>query len=229
MGLTDFLFPKTCLGCGLLGAYICRRCFRKLKRSAPPTCLYCKRASPLGLTHQNCRHYLNIDGSLSIFEYTPLLKKIIKTAKYRLAREVLRELLANIEVSLVENFLSAKKLYRKALIQPIPLSRERLFSRGFNQAEMIAEFFQSCLGLKTGNFLVRKKDVPFQAKLSLRAQRLKNIKDSFKLAPGAKVRDKTILLVDDVVTTGATVQEAARLLRAARCDKVYVLSLARQS
>ena len=127
------------------------------------------------------------------------------------------------------DILLAKKLYRRAFIQSIPLSKSRLFARGFNQAEMIAKFFKSSLGLETGNFLIRKKDIPFQAELSSRAQRYKNIKGSFKLIPNANVKDKTIILVDDVVTTGATCVEAGRILKAAGCRKVYVLSLARSS
>lgn len=226
MGLIDFLFPKFCLGCGFVGAYICRSCFKKLKSLDRSRCLYCKRESYLGLTHPGCLQKLYIDGTLSFFHYNYLMKRIVKNIKYRLATGVFEELSLNLKPSYLEKLFSMKKLLIGASIQPIPLTEKKLKSRGFNQAQLVAEFFNSVLGLETGNFLARVADNFPQAALSTGLARYKNIRGVFKLRPGQNIKNKKIVLVDDVVTTGATVGEAAKVLKQAGASKVYVLSLA---
>ncbi len=226
MGLIDFLFPRFCLGCSRPGAYICRRCFKKLKTPKKTYCLYCKKQSYLGLTHPGCLQKLYVDGALSLFSYYGLMIKIIKNVKYRLATAVFEELLNGIGPEYLDKLFAAKKLFLGATIQSTPLTKSKLKSRGFNQADMVAKFFNRILGLEIGNYLVRVKEVLPQANLASSLQRHRNIRDSFKIRPGAKVKNKKIVLVDDVITSGATVKEAARVLKKGGAAKVYVLSLA---
>jgi ComF family protein len=226
MGLTDFLFPKFCLGCGHIGAYLCPSCFARLKPVEKSLCFYCKRGSYLGLTHPGCSKKFNIDGTLSLFYYTSLMKKIVKNIKYRLARSIFDELVANIGPEYLDRLFLLKSVFNGALIQPIPLSREKLKSRGFNQAQDVAIFFNSVLGLKMADFLERKREIKSQAAAESNLERYRNIKGAFVLRPWAKIEGKKIVLVDDVITTGATGREAARVLKIGGADRVYVLSLA---
>ena len=91
MFLTDLLFPKFCLGCGSIGVYLFLSFQNKLKPIEQDVCLYCKKPSFFGLTHLSCQKKLNIDGLLTLYYYGPILKKIIKNIKYRLATEVWQE------------------------------------------------------------------------------------------------------------------------------------------
>ena len=227
MSLIDLLFPRFCLGCSLPGAYICPSCFKKLQMVKKTRCLYCQRESYLGLTHPACLQKLYIDGNLSIFHYDRLMRKIIKNIKYRLAVSIFKELVNNIGPQYLDRLFTSKKLFNGASIQSIPLTRQKLNSRGFNQADLVATFLNSILGLKTGNFLIRVKETLPQANLSSSLKRYQNIRGVFKLKQGAKIKNKKIILVDDVITSGATMREAARILKRAGAAKVYVFSLAR--
>lgn len=227
MSLKDLLYPKFCLGCGFVGAYICLKCFKKIVPITKGACLWCGKVGVDGLTHPRCLQRLNIAASVSIFEYSPFMRKIIKSIKYRLAREILNELLDNVTTDHLSELLRFKKVLSGALIQPIPLSRSKLKSRGFNQASILAGFFSSVLGLKVADYLTRKNNGTPQAELKSRRERYGNIRGAFGLRPGVRVRDKKIILVDDVVTTGATAYEAARILGRAGAGPIYVLTIAR--
>lgn len=226
MGIIDFLFPRFCLGCSLPGAYICGSCFKKLKMVKKTLCFYCKKESYLGLTHPGCYKKLYIDGNLSLFHYNSLMRKIIKNIKYRLATSIFEELTNNLAPQYLDGLFATRHLLVGASIQSIPLTKRRLKSRGFNQAELVASFFNSILGLGVGNFLVRDNEILPQANLASTLARYQNIRGAFKLKQGVKIKNKKVVLVDDVVTTGATVREAARVLKKAGAAKVYVYSLA---
>lgn len=227
MFLEDILFPKFCLGCGFIGSYICIDCASRFKVFDKSICFYCNKPSYLGLTHPLCIKRLNIDGSLSFFHYNNFLKKIIKNIKYRLATEVFDELALNIRPVQLERLFKFKNIIGKALIQPIPLTEKRFKMRGFNQAELFSSFINKVLGLKTADFLIKENDSFPQAQIENRKKRYKNIRGVFSIKPKVNVANKTVVLVDDVITTGATVCEAARVLKKSGSNKVYVISLAR--
>ena len=96
MSLVDLLYPKTCVNCHYLGAYLCPECEKKLLYLRRQVCFYCGRPSLNGLTHPGCLSRCKIDGALSIFYYNFLLKKIIQQFKYRLARSVMADFLNSI-------------------------------------------------------------------------------------------------------------------------------------
>lgn len=227
MTLKDILFPKFCLGCGAVGSYICYSCSKKIEPFERRVCLFCDKASLNGLTHDRCLQRLNVDGIVSIFKYNPMMWKIVKNIKYRLAREIFEELVKNIKPQYMEMIIKMKRIFSKALIQPIPLTRKRINARGFNQAVLVSEFLSSVLGLETADYLIRKKDGTPQAELVSRLERYQNIRGVFSLRPGSRIEDKNIILVDDVITSGATINEAARVLKKAGAGKVYAISLAR--
>lgn len=230
MFLTDLLFPKFCLGCGYVGVYLCISCQNKLKLIKQDVCLYCKKPSFFGLTHLSCQKKLNIDGLLTLYYYNPILKNVIKNIKYRLATEVWQEFYRIIKPEAIEKLSFYKKLSSDFIIQPIPLTKNKYNERGFNQAKIISVFFQKFLKFSIVDLLIRKQEILAQAQLKNQRARYLNIKGTFAINPNC--RDvinhvPNIILVDDVVTTGSTVAEAAKVLKEAGAKKVYVLALAK--
>ena len=224
MFLTDLFFPKFCLNCGYLGTYLCLSCFKKLKPVKQEVCFYCKKASLFGLTHPDCTKSLNIDGLLCVYHYDPILKKIIKNIKYRLAIEVWKEFYKTISPETIYKLSFYNGISQDFVIQPIPLSKIKYNERGFNQASFISTFFQRFLHFPIVNLLTRNKEVPSQAQIKNKKGRYLNTKGIFTAIQSV---NPNILLVDDIITSGSTVKEAAKILKMAGAKKVYVLALAK--
>lgn len=224
MFLIDLLFPKFCLGCGYIGVYLCPSCFKELKSTKNDVCLYCNKASLFGLTHPYCSKTLGIDGLMSIYHYNPLLKKIIKNIKYRLATDIWQEFYKVIEPQVISKLGFYKKLSQSLFIQPIPLSKLRYNERGFNQAKIISLFFQKLLLFPSIDSLIRREERLSQAQIKNKKIRYLNVKDVFSCT---RFVPENILLIDDVITSGSTVKEAARILKIAGAKKVYALALAK--
>ena len=190
-------------------------------------CLYCGKPSLYGLTHPGCKRDFGLDGFLSIFYYNNLLKKIIKSIKYRLAVEVWRELCLVIEPDKLEKIgLYKKNSKRKFSLQPIPLHPGRLAARGFNQAKIITQFFNQFLQFPISDDLIRKKDTFSQAQLKNNQDRYKNVRGAFAVS-SPTAADKNFILIDDVITTGATLKQAAGTLKRAGAGRVYAMTLAK--
>ncbi|MBI2051933.1 ComF family protein [Candidatus Roizmanbacteria bacterium] len=225
MVFKDIFFPKICLSCGFLGSYLCLSCQRKLIKVSHDTCFYCRRRSFTGLTHPGCKRRLGVEGFLSVFHYNDVLKRSIKNIKYRLVKEALFELLTLIPPSFISKlaFFKNDKLY----LQPIPLHNRREKERGFNQAELIAQFLSQYLPFPLIDGLIRTKDTASQSKLDARKERLANIRGAFVSRESAKVGGRQIILIDDVVTSGATVSQAAKVLKRSGATEVYVFTLAK--
>ena len=224
----EFLFPKFCLGCGKFGKFICTACVSQLFFLANQTCLYCYQVSFMGLTHPGCSRQDGIDGFVTVFKYNNLLKKIIKTIKYRLATDILDELISLGANEIVEKLSFFLKLDLPVFFQAIPLHKQRLRERGFNQAELIINKLDSRIKISSCDLLVRIKNTSPQAQITDKRERFSNLQGAFAVKPQIKqFSQRAFFLVDDVVTTGSTVQEAARSLKQHQAAKVYVFSLAK--
>lgn len=227
MFLKDLFFPKACLGCGYLGSYICLECRQNLRPIEKDRCFYCQKSSLFGLTHPSCSTRLTIDGCLSLFYYEGLMKKIIKNIKYQLVTEALNELFVTITSFVGDKLGLYKKLVNGFALQPIPLHPRRLGERGFNQAQIIGEFFGKILGLPLVDFLERKRQTPPLAQLKGRKQRYLKIRGAFAIKEKNDILGKKIILVDDVVTSGSTVKEAGRVFKKKGADRVFVITIAK--
>jgi ComF family protein len=227
MSLIDLLFPKTCLGCGYLGGYICLACRQKLRLIEEDCCLYCQKPSLFGLTHPSCSTRLTIDGCLSLFYYEGLMKKIIKNIKYQLVTEVFNELFITAAPFVINKLGPYKKLVNGFELQPIPLHHHRLGERGFNQAQIIGEFFGKILALPLADFLERKKPTRPLAQLKGRKQRCLKIRGAFVIKDKNDILGKKIILVDDVVTSGSTIKEAGRVFKKNGAARVLVTTMAK--
>lgn len=226
MALSDIFFPKFCLNCGHLGSYICLACEKKLSLSIH-TCIYCGKGSYLGITHAGCRKKDGVTSFFSVFFYNPTLKKILKEIKYRFVKEACAELLYGIKPESIDIFSFFRKKYKDIELQPVPLHEKRLRMRGFNQAQIIAAYLQRFMPWKSADALERIVEKVPQAQIDKKEQRLENMKGAFGLKKNAGVSGRHILLVDDVVTTGATVLEACRILKGNGAKTVHVFSLAK--
>lgn len=227
MFIKDLLFPKFCLGCGYIGSYICSNCQNKLIYLEKDSCCYCRKLSLYGLTHPLCRRQYGIDGVMAIFHYNNLLKTIIKNIKYRLAIDVWSELYRVIKPEMLDKISFYKKLQQNFSLQPIPLYRAKLKERGFNQAEIISQFFSQLLKFPQVDYLIRAKQTQSQAQLKNNKKRYLNIKGAFIIGDKNEINNKHIILVDDVMTTGATVKEATYTLKTNGAKRVFVLTLAK--
>lgn len=227
MIFVDFLFPKVCLGCGFLGSYICLNCRQQLKPIEKDQCLYCRSPSPLGLTHPSCSKKLSIDGVVSVFYYNETMRKIIKNIKYHLVKKAFDELFIIVHQQIIKRIGLYKNLFNNCFIQPVPLHPDRLKKRGFNQAQVISEFLSKILGLSVVNFLERKKATNFLAQMATKKERHLEIRGAFAIKDQPQLFNKKILLVDDLITSGATVKEAGRVLKKAGVKKVYTFTIAK--
>lgn len=224
----EFLSPSLCLGCGneisLENPFFCHNCFVSLKRNNPgagPVCPYCGRPGEVASV---CSFCADIESSRLYFwgAYDGLLKESITMFKFGGMVELGR-VLADLAADSLASRLADSSF---DMIVPVPLYKARRRKREFNQSEIIAEILAKRFGieLKTDH-LVRIRHTAQQAKLE-ESQRWKNVEGTFALRENAGIAGKQVLLVDDIVTTGATVFEAGRPLREAGASGVTVFSLA---
>jgi ComF family protein len=221
MGILDFVFPKNCLGCGKGGKYLCESCLNGLKL-LKPVCPYCELPSINGYTHTKCRKTLGLDGLTSIWDYEGAIKKSILALKYKYSTEVGKELTA----LFVRELLIRRSPVNAPVLVPIPLFWHRENVRGFNQSEEIGKIVAEKMSWKfIPDLLIKKKSTVSQAQLSVE-ERKENLKNVFALDQKFDIPD-SIILFDDVFTTGSTLKEAAKMLKKAGVEKVWGLTIAR--
>lgn len=226
--LLNILFPKHCAGCRKLGVYICNDCAKALRHSAYQSCIVCGKPHIYGITHAACRKKWGVDAHLHIFHYNTPLKRIIASVKYHAYVDALHWLLWRFRLDIYEHIClwrNLKLVSEGTIVIPIPLHRKRLRQRGFNQSDVVAKALCEITGLELRHLLTREKNTVQIAKLPHDNTRAKQIKGAF-VCVDAKPVPESVILVDDVVTTGATVQEAAKTLKRAGVERVLVFSIA---
>lgn len=224
MGILDFVFPKTCITCGKAGRYICLGCINKTSPSQP-VCPYCKYPSIDGTTHANCSKKLGIDGLVSIWKYEGVVKKAILSLKYKYATKMGDEL-----ADYLISSLKAKTLPGVYYLCPIPIHWYRQNTRGFNQSVEVGKVVSLAMGWNfIPDLLIKKQATTPQAELD-REKRMKNLRGVFMVNPIYKSlfpNLKSVMIFDDVFTTGSTILEATKVLKMAGVEKVWGLTIAR--
>jgi ComF family protein len=221
----DLFFPLQCVGCGREGSLLCASCCQTLRRIEPPFCQRC--GSPLGdrdrcATCATCAtHPLTIDGIRSLFLFEGTIRKAILAFKYRHLKAMAAPL-----GQMLGNYLIASRLPVDT-IAPVPLHRKRLRARGYNQAALLAAELSRQTGLTlVEDWLVRQVDTAAQARTLTATERRRNVREAFTCT--RELDGERILLIDDVWTTGATLDACAGALRAAGADSVWGLTVARE-
>lgn len=225
MGLLDFVFPKYCVNCRKTGAYICANCFSFISFDVSMICLVCNKGSFDGLTHPKCKSKHAIDGAFCAISYKGVVKKLIYNFKYK-------PYLSDLKNSLVELFYESiiqQEIFQKAYVSspilvPIPLHKTRLKARGYNHAKLLADGLSKKLNLPLIEILQRTKNTKFQFGLQLKGRK-ENLKGAFII--NTKIPNANVFLVDDILTTGSTLLEAARILKKNGARKVWGVTLAR--
>lgn len=225
----DLFFPKNCLGCKQPDTYLCRDCFNKIPLTLNNTCFFCEGITGQGRICINCKKDKYLDRIISASEYkNPLVGELIRAFKYHYVQE-LAEPLSQLLIKTMENLgFGFHKL--DFIIIPIPLFKHRLHYRGFNQAELIGKKLAEHFGLPIeAGALKRKASRAPQAKIKDTEKRKLNLQDVFEINPESinRMKNKIILLVDDVITTGATLNEAARILKQHKAKEVWALTIAK--
>ncbi len=170
---------------------------------------------------------------ISLLDYRhPLTRRAVWELKYRgnpRVAALLGALLHTELLSFLEEYAELDGLTMPLLI-PIPLSPARRRARGFNQCELLLDALAACDAAKNfaieKNALVKIKETPSQTKAENREARLKNLKECFAVKDAERVRNRNIILIDDVATTGATFEEARRALLRAGARKVFGFTIA---
>ena len=223
--LLDLCFPPHCAGCKRSGHILCSTCYASIQLLSPPFCKHCQ--TPLGPDNacKNCAYRrLQFSGLRIVGAYQEPLSSYIRTFKYNGNKRMARPLGTLLAQTYQRTRLAAD------MIIPVPLHTERQQQRGYNQAQLLAEVCSTELGIPLHvALLTRIRTTTAQAGLPMR-ERLRNVAGAFVLHPksNARVLSKSnILLIDDVCTTGATLEACAAPLFAAGANTVWGLVLAR--
>jgi len=222
--LTPLLFPQFCIGCGFLGDYICASCFNSLLPIKSNICVYCKKGASLGFTHISCEKKWGIDGFVSAYKYESLLKKIVIQSKYRHAHRLFTNIVSQAPQAFFKTLWTWKKLY-SPIMMAVPLHPQRERERGFNQSRMISNHIERVMGITQEKLLVRIKNTTHLANIQDQHMRKTIIKNSFEYI--GTTTPKTVILVDDVLTSGATMGECAKTLKKVGVKTVLAVSLAK--
>jgi competence protein ComFC len=216
--LTDFIFPAQCQQCdaALIAGkdFFCKECWAKLN--------YLKKGDNHNLVLKKFEGICHIDAAVSLFyfEENCISQKIIHLIKYSHFTR-----LGIMMGGFLAEQIQSIGLERDLLI-PVPLHKTKKRERGFNQAEVISKGICQVLDLPLRNdILVRKKYTLSQTKLG-KTERMINVSDAFILVKKAEIYKRNILLVDDVITTGSTMNECSKILKENGANKIIALSLA---
>ena len=251
----NFIFPIECLFCKEEGTFVCKKCFKKLEFNTNNFCLCCKKKTVWGEFCISCKNQYYLDGILFATNYEDKkISNLIKKFKYNFVKEIGKDL-AKFLYLYWKNFINSNIFQqktnfinlKKGLIIPIPLHKKRYNWRGFNQAQILAEEFSKKTKFPINYQLIRTKYKKAQAKFN-RQNRQENIKNCFSwltlidkehpILPKFKnnlfdqkntlnnLKNYEIILIDDVATTGATLNEAAKILKNNGAKKVWGLVVA---
>ena len=220
----DWIYPPVCASCSEPGYRLCPECFEKIKFLLGSRCDICG-----GVINEHVKRCRNCkkktppyDGLVSLAIYDGVMRDCIHALKYD-NNQSLGDTFSKWLVPLVH-----QNDWGLDMVTPVPLSAKRYRERGYNQSSLIARPLAARLHLKCIPFAVRRiRHTPSQVGLSAEERRL-NVIGAFK-AEEDLVIGKRILLVDDVMTTGATISSCAKALHDAGASAVYCITLARYS
>ena len=211
-----------CAGCRRPGGILCETCIPGLAKLTPPYCRIC--ASPHG--QSPCRWCAEnapaVDGVRAPFLMEGAVQQAIFSLKYRGIRAAAPDL-----ARLLAGYMAERRTPGDVIVA-VPLHWRRLRARGYNQSELLARELSKVTGLPLGKgMLTRVKDAPPQVEAATRAKRRTNVEGSYEVA--GDVAGRRVLLIDDVVTTGATMSSCAAALKGAGAASVWGLALAREA
>lgn len=225
--ITRFFFPvnHTCNVCGreiFDGSYYCKECLNSLPKNDEIICNHCGRHVFNAEEYCfSCRdRETDFEKARSVFVYAQPVKKMIADLKYHGKRYLAEVFAADMAKLYYKSFFNCD-----VIVFP-PMSEERLYERGYNQAELIADELSLIIGVPVlKGVIIKVKDSKRQATLSAK-ERKSNLSGTFKVEDSSSLKGKNVLIADDVMTTGATVEVLSHLIVKAGAAKVNVLTVA---
>src|SRR6266545_1857052 len=227
----SLLYPPVCAICGTsirAGEYLCDQCEAKAVRISAPFCEKC--SEPFdgfikgAFTCANCAHRtIYFEAAVAAYRGRGIVRQIVHEFKY--GRQIhLRHLVARwLHAALDDERLRGSQF---AIMVPVPLHSTRLRERGFNQASLLAALLSAQTSISSRPVLERIRYTTTQTALD-RSERMENLHNAFRLRKNADVRGLRVLLIDDVLTTGSTLSECARVLKHAGAISVHAATAAR--
>ena len=216
--LVNLYAPHICVGCGFEGSLLCSGCRTKL---APQTacCYRCNSPRRLGRTCSTCRHVTRLVSVNCVTSYSGLSKDLLWALKFDRAQAA-AEIIGGVMAQAYSRSTPAD-----ALIVPIPTAMKRVRKRGYDQASLIARSYARHTGCQYAPLLLRYGSQ--EQKAAGRLERHQQLQGAYRLKDPTKVAGRRIILIDDVVTTGATLEQASAVLADAGAKAIAGLAFAR--
>jgi ComF family protein len=229
--LSSLFYPATCVVCsGDLERpeYLCESCRSRAPRITSPFCAKCSEPFSGAITQTfscaNCEHRtLHFDSAVAAYRSRGLVRKLVHDFKYGHQRHLRHPLAEWLGEAVNDSRLRGRRF---DLIVPVPLHPARERERGFNQATLLAELLARQVAVPLRPVLERIRYTITQTAYD-RAERMENLHDAFRLRKNTNVRELHVLLIDDVLTTGSTLSECARVLKEAGAISVHAATAAR--
>jgi ComF family protein len=229
--IASLLYPPVCVTCRAnvrAGEYLCDQCETKIVRIVAPFCQKCSEPFEGAITSEftcaNCAHRtIHFESAVAAYRSRGIVRQIVHDFKYGhqiyLRQPVTRWLRAALDDARLRGC-------RFDIIVPVPLHPTRQRERGFNQASLLAELLSEQISIQSKPALERIRYTTTQTALD-RAERMENLHNAFRLRKNMDVRRLRVLLIDDVLTTGSTLSECARILKRAGAVSVHAATAAR--
>ncbi len=229
--LASLFYPPFCTICSVsVGSneYLCESCDAKAARIVAPFCQTCSEPFSGAITGPfacaNCAHRtLHFEAAVAAYRSRGIVRRVVHDFKYG-HQGYLRHLVGRwLDVAFDDDRLRGRSF---DVLVPVPLHPARQRERGFNQAIALAELVSAKRGIPCKTLLERVRYTTTQTAFD-RAERMENLHDAFRLRKKMNVRELSVLLIDDVLTTGATLSECARVLKNEGASTVYAATAAR--
>mgnify|MGYP001127602122 CR=1 FL=1 len=223
----DVLFPKRCIGCLKLvkdDLNFCEDCLVKIRIFNSFFCSKCGARIPefQKICHKGEKFILG-----AATDYNDIVKQAIWRLKFKFIKRGAYPL-ANLLINYFKNLNFSNKKNKNFIVIPIPLSKKRFKERGFNQSELIAQIFANYFNFKLEkNVLYRWKHAKPQSEIDDFNLRRQNVLNCFKVLNKDLITNKNIILIDDVVTSGATFKEAVKVLKESGAKFILALAIAK--
>lgn len=222
--ILELLYPTTCIFCGeICKEGICDRCRKSVMIIKEPRCKKC--GKPIRYEEEefcyDCRHKnFHYEQGKSLWIHRNPVNQSIYNFKYK-NRRVYGEIYAK---ELVKEFGKLICLWKIDLIIPVPLHRKKLRKRGFNQAEILAKEIGKLTGIPVNTKVILRKKYTEPQKQFGQKERRKNLADAFEAAC-KHINAKNILIIDDIYTTGSTIDSIAKILLETGAEKAYFMTI----
>lgn len=229
--ILSLFYPPLCVICSAdigPGEYLCDACQAKAPRIKPPFCEKCSEPFASAISGSfscaNCAHRtLHFDAAVAVYRSRGIVRKLVHDLKYGHQAHLRHPVADWLGQTLDDPRLRGRRF---DMLVPVPLHPARERKRGFNQAQLLAGLLSAQIFVPVRSALERVRYTTTQTAFD-RAERMENLRDAFRLRKKVNVRDSRVLLIDDVLTTGSTLSECARVLKKAGALSVHAATAAR--